>query len=125
MKTELEVDLKKKTAYLELDYFSMTVDDESKKGLIVSSLSQIEDLVVTVSGNKVSVAIKYDFGVHIPKEIWNMPNNSFIEGFNDRGLAYEWEKICKETILEYVKKILPAVLKSIRSKANEIVSEYN
>ena len=61
MKTELEVNLKKKTAYLELDYFSMTIDDESEKGIIVSGLSQIKDLIVTVSGNKVSVGIKYDF----------------------------------------------------------------
>ena len=41
------------------------------------------------------------------------------------GLTYEWEKICKETILEYVKKILPSVLKSLREKAEELSLEYN
>ena len=125
MKTELEVNLKKKTAYLELDYFSMTIDDESEKGIIVSGLSQIKDLIVTVSGNKVSVGIKYDFGIHVPENVWKMADNSFIEGFNDMGLTYEWEKICKETILEYVKKILPSVLKSLREKAEELSLEYN
>ena len=125
MKTELEVDLQKRTAYLELDYFSMTIDDESEKGVIVSGLSQIKDLIVTVSGNKVSVAIKYDFGIHVPENVWKMADNSFIEGFNDMGLTYEWEKICKETILEYVKKILPSVLKSLREKAEELSLEYN
>ena len=125
MKTELEVDLQKRTAYLDLDYFSMTIDDETERGAVVSNLSKIKDLIVTVFGNKVSVAIRYDFGIHVPENVWKMADNSFIEGFNDRGLTYEWEKICKETILEYVKKILPSVLKSLREKAEELSLEYN
>lgn len=126
MKSELEVDLENKTAYLDLDYFSMTVEDDSQRGVVVSGLSQIKDLIISVSGNRVSVAaIRYDFGIHIPDEIWKMRKSSFIDGFNDRGLSYEWEKICKETILEYVKKILPSVLKSLRDNANSLIKEYN
>lgn len=125
MKTELDVNLENKTAYLDLDYFSMTVEDDSQRGAIVSGLSQIKDLIISVSGNKISVAIRYNFGIHIPDKIWNMRKSSFIDGFSDRGLSYEWEKICKEMILEYVKEILPSVLKSLRESANIFIEKYN
>ena len=125
MKTELDVNLENKTAHLDLDYFSMVVEDDSQRGDIVSSLSKIKDLIISVSGNKVSVAIRYDFGIHIPDEIWDMRKSSFIDGFNDRGLTYEWEKICKETILEFVKKFLPIVLESLKKNANSLIAKYN
>jgi len=125
MKTELDVDLENKTAYLDLDYFSMIVEDDSQRGVIVSGLSQIKDLIISVSGNKVSVAIRYDFGIHIPDEIWNMRKSSFIDGFKDSGLSYEWEKICKETILEFVKKVLPTALESLKKNANSLIVKYN
>lgn len=125
MSVELDVNLEKRTAYLEVPYFTATIPDKQEMGETIKHLSQIEGICLKVVGDKVGVSIKYDFGIHVPDKIWEMRDNSFIHGFNDKGLNGEWEMICKEAVLEYVRKILPTVLDSIQRSAEQLKSEIS
>ena len=121
MDTELKVDLDKRTATLVLDYFTATVEDPKEKGELITNLSQVENLVLSVKGNKIDVGILYDFGVHIPESIWKMRDSSFIDGWGDKSLSQYWDQLCKEAILESVKQLLPTVMRTLREKAKEFV----
>ncbi len=52
-----------------------------------------------------------------------MRENSFITGFGDDSLSQYWDQLCKEAVLESVKRLLPTVMNSLREKANELIKE--
>lgn len=122
MQTELNVNLEKRTANLLLDYFHFTSENASERSKVISALSDIKDVVVIATGNRVDVAIDFDFGPFIPKEIWDLQNNSLISSFADQSLSQYWNEMCKEAVLECVKRLLPEVLRGIRESAKKLIN---
>lgn len=124
MDNELVVDLEKKTATLVMNYITITTEDDEERLNYIKLLSENKDLIMRVEGNTIDVNIRYDFGVHIPETIWNMKNNSFINGFQDKSLKEYWDQLCNEAILESVKKLYPSVRK-LMSEAGQKLVEGN
>lgn len=124
--TTLRVDLDKKEALLIIDLFSMDIADSTERLKIVSLLTEIPSpLLVSIQGSKVDVKMDYDFGNLVPEKIWEMRNNSFVQGFSDNRLSLHWEHLCKEAVLECVKQMLPVVLKSSKKMVESLIERWN
>ena len=121
----LDVDLNKRTAKMVLPYVTFTCDNDKQKKVILDALSNVDDIVFEVDSKRVSVKMTYDFGKRIPDAIWELRDNSLIGVFRDDGLQTYWDNMCKEAVLEYVKKLMPSVVKALKRGSESLIEYFN
>lgn len=107
MEQELDVNVKQRSAKTLLPFFS--VEGEEQGDIILKYVRESDgELVSEVDGDTTRVFVWYDFGESIPESVWNMFE---VVGVIDKQAE---EDMVEQAVLEYVKRLLPNVLKQIQ-----------
>lgn len=126
----LDIDLKNRTAKMLLPYFTVTLDDSEIVGNFVQGLIALDsNIVTTVSGNTVDINIMYDFGIHLPSDVWKINESlgksmkSFLP--NDKSVEHYFDNEFKQAIADKIQKdFLPVILGSLQEDAVEFSRNY-
>ena len=113
VRLRLDVNIKERRASSRLPLFDVRVSEDSRRDTVSKLMEEVDPIVFVVHPDRIELDVLFDFGAHIPENVWVIAQKLD-------------DETGRQVILEYVKEaLLDVALQASKEAYEKIVALAN